>query len=75
MSWYIDQIGTRAAVKSKVLESTQLPATIKQVIIDIIDDPNPNAPNVIRLKGNGHQGGGSWNAIGELQVQPIALTL
>lgn len=75
MSWYIDQIGTRAAVKAKVLESTRIPHTIKQVIVDIINDPSSTAPNGIRLRGHGHQGGGSWNVVGELSVQPVDLVL
>lgn len=75
MSWYIDHIGTRAAVKAKVLESTQVPPTIKQVINDIIDDPNPAAPNGIRLSGRGHQGGGHYNNIDHLSVQPVVLAL
>lgn len=75
MSWYIDQIGTRAAVKANVLESSQIPPVIKQAIIDILDDTNPIAPNGVRVKGNGHQGGGHYNNINELVVQPVNLTL
>lgn len=75
MSWYIKQIGTRAAVKAQVLASSQIPSTIKSVITDIIDDPNPLAPNGVRVEGSGHQGGGSWNTINQLVVEPIALTI
>lgn len=75
MSWYIDQIGTRTAIKAVILESTQIPATIKQVIVDIIDDPNPHSTNGIVVKGSGHQGGGSANTINELKVIPVVLVV
>ncbi len=75
MSWYINEIGTRAAVRAKVEASTQVPPAIKTVILDIIDDPNPTAPNGVHVEGNGHQGGGSFNNLNQLKVWNVNLTL
>ena len=77
MSWSISHIGTRAAVKEKVLANTSLPATIKDAIVTVLNDPRDNLPNGVRIEGYGHQSDGSpgtyYSNIAKLEVLPVNL--
>jgi hypothetical protein len=80
MSWSINYTGLRAQVKEQVLATQSLPATIKQAIVEIIDDPTagPSKTNGIRVEGNGHGNdplgaAGQWRASAKLTVEPTEI--
>ena len=80
MSWHIKMIGERAAVKAAVENKSDLPASVKQTILDTIHTVVPahsKAFNGIRLEGYGHENKNdesSLGNIGKLEVEPITLT-
>lgn len=78
MSWSINYTGLRAQVKEKVLAEQSVPPTIRQAIVEIIDDPTagPSRTNGIRVEGNGHGNdpagpAGQWRANAKLSVEPV----
>jgi hypothetical protein len=75
MCWTFKAIGKREAVKKKVENDTSLPATVKAVILDHLQE-EPDAPNGVRVEGSGHrkEGEGSWRSgIDKIEVEPITI--
>jgi hypothetical protein len=80
MSWDIKKIGERTAVKRAVENETNLPANVKQAILDTIHDKLPEHSKEwtgLRVEGYGHHNAGdgsSMGNIGKLEVEPFQLT-
>jgi len=81
MSWHIKVIGERAAVKAAVENKTDLPAAVKQTILETIHDRVPDHSksfNGVRLEGYGHENkndDSSLGDIGKLEIEPVQLTV
>jgi hypothetical protein len=76
MSWSINLIGKKAAIKKKVAEEPCLPESVKTVIIEHIQEDNLGTLNGVRVEGYGHKsdGPGSYHSgIGKLEVVQIQI--
>jgi hypothetical protein len=76
MSWSLNLVGTRSAVKAAVQKAgNEVPDGVKKAIVEVCDDPNPgnNAGNGILVKGHGHNNTGNSyrSSIGMLTVEPV----
>ena len=74
MSWSIQLVGSRAAVKAALDKRTDLPATVSAAIAEICSDPKPYR-NGLLVKGFGHNNDGKSceSSIGSLVVEPVEL--
>lgn len=72
MSWSINVVGPRSAVKAKVQADQYIPPGLKQTIAEICDDKTASSANGIRVEGSGHSGGGT-GYINSLKVEPITI--
>lgn len=72
MSWFLNEIGTTAAVKRSILAKNELSATLKAAFVEIIE-AKPWGPdhNGIRIAGNGHCGDGA--SIEKLTIERVAI--
>ncbi len=68
MSWNIKIIGPRDAVKARVLADTNVPPSVKQVIVEVCDDISENSTRWIRLDTHGHFSGTGHSSVGRLQI-------
>lgn len=73
MSWFLNLVGSPAAVKAKIEADTCLSASLKAAIIEICNDNDWSGKpsDTIRVKGSGHCGSGS--SITSLEVERVIL--
>jgi hypothetical protein len=76
MSWSIKRVGTREEVRKAVEADTNLPSTVKAVILDHLGWGD-KAPNGVRVETYGHHDGGGVGAcsISKLEIEPLELLL
>ena len=76
MSWNINIVGSRKAVRAKI-ENEALPPGVKAAILEVCDDPKPyDHHNGLHVKGYGHNNDGksAESNIGSLTVEGVELT-
>lgn len=73
MSWSVNAIGTKAAVKAEVRKQTTMPYGIQRAIVDILEEPDSQYDGA-RVVGHGHTGGG-YGCIGKLEVEQFKLAV
>lgn len=72
MSWHINAIGTRGAVKAALQKDTNISPALKAALLEICDDKAYDVgQDGMQIKGSGHGGQGSY--IHELMVLRFVL--
>ncbi len=76
MSWSIKAIGTRAAIKAKVLADANIPDGIKAAVTEICDEVGTE-PSHLSIEGYGHRKGNSTGSYGgsisKFDLTPVAV--
>jgi hypothetical protein len=72
MSWSLQLVGTRAAVKAALAVNPGIPDGVRAAINEVCDDPKPRHNGVL-VKGHGHNNDGvsSESNIGALLVEGV----
>lgn len=74
MSWFLNSVGPNAAVRTEVAANSTLPESLKQHILELLDEaaPNQNGHDGVIVKGSGHHGGG-YGGIMSLSFERVKL--
>jgi hypothetical protein len=69
MSWFLNLVGTPAALKAALAKETNLSEHLRAALLEMCDDKPWNSETHLRIHGSGHAGGGS--SISSLTVERL----